>query len=89
MKTLKKTVFWKIYDLTWSNDDKDLIDKISFLMFVFVLGSTVLNMVRPVSYGKTAVTTRSKNHHIWNYPLSSKFVWRVSITDGSMKCDLP
>lgn len=86
MKTLENTFFSLVYNLTWSNDDEDLFDKISIVMTIFVIGSVVLNIIRPVPYGKSAVIKKSQQNHLASYHLSSKFVWRVSVTVGSRKC---
>lgn len=80
MKTLDNTIFSSVYDITWSNGDEDLFDKISMVMTVFVLASIVLNIIRPVPYGKSAVISKRPKTVIWPYNLSSKFVWRVSIS---------
>lgn len=80
MKTLENTILSWIYDLSRSNSDDDLFDKISILMTVFVLAAIFLNIIRPTPYGKTAVIPkRAIKYSIWSYHLSSKFVWRVGV----------
>lgn len=86
MKTLENTIFSSVYDFTWSKNDEDLFDKISLVMSIFVIGSVVLNIIRPVPYGKSAILRKHQNNFISSYHLSSKFVWRVSATVSSTKC---
>jgi len=74
-RTLENTIFYPIYNLTWSNDDYDLFDKINIGMIVVVLFNVVLNIIKIVPYGKTAVTSQNQQNCCF-YPLSSKFVWR-------------
>lgn len=76
MKTLENTIFSSIYNLTWSKDDNDLFDKVSIGMIVSIVGVVVLNFIRPFAYGKLAST--KQENFFWCFPLSSKFVWRVS-----------
>lgn len=78
-RTLDGTIFSWVYDLAWSNSDKDLFDKISIAMAVFVLGSIVLNFIKPVRYGKTARNVTKGPISYLNYNLNSRFVWRVGV----------